>query len=64
MNKCPACKELITPSGLSYKVSAGFLDADGVFHDDISIIVHKECQSNYTYNPFEEIEKDMKDGKL
>mgnify|MGYP001243571505 CR=1 FL=1 len=64
MIKCPICKELISPSSLSYKISAGFLDGDGVFHEDVSLVVHKECQSNWVYNPFEEIEKDMKDGKL
>ena len=61
MKKCPACNKLISPSALSYKASAGFLDIDGVFHDDAVIIIHTECL-DYTFNPFEEIEKNMKEG--
>ena len=64
MIKCPVCKELITPSSVSYKVSCGFLGIDGVFHEDVSIITHKECKENYTYNIFENLEKIIKDGEI
>lgn len=62
MINCPVCKEPITSSSMSYKASAGFLDEDGVFHEDVSIILHVGCHQEYTYDPFVKIEQDMKDG--
>ena len=62
MINCPVCQKPISPSTLSYKASAGFLDIDGVFHEDAKIIVHAECQNSYTYDVFNKLEQDMKDG--
>ena len=62
MKKCPACKELISHSALSYKVSAGFQNEDGSFHEDIELVVHQECSHDYTFNPFIILEKRLKDG--
>ena len=63
MKKCPICNKLISPSTLSYIASAGFCDIDGTFHDDAIVIIHAGCL-DYTFNPFEVIEKSMKDGEL
>ena len=46
---------------MSYKTSSGFLDEDGIFHEDVSVVVHFEC-SNDSFNPVVVIEKSMKDG--
>ena len=62
MINCPVCKKPITSSTLSYKASAGFLDEDGVFHEDVKIILHVGCHQQYTYDPFIKIEQDMKNG--
>tara|TARA_Y100000004_G_scaffold56902_1_gene63310 strand:+ start:3218 stop:3406 length:189 start_codon:yes stop_codon:yes gene_type:complete len=62
MIKCPVCNELITPSSVSYKASSGFLDSDGTFHEQDSVIIHKECHYNYFYNPFEKLEEDVKNS--
>tara|TARA_R110002110_G_scaffold69543_6_gene187405 strand:+ start:742 stop:936 length:195 start_codon:yes stop_codon:yes gene_type:complete len=64
MIKCPVCQKLISPSSISYKASSGFLDVDGVFHEDASIITHKECKENYIYNIFESLEKIIRDGDI
>ena len=54
MIKCPNCKELIGASSVSYKASRGFLDKDGTFHEDISIIMHLECaEINDVYGELE-----------
>jgi hypothetical protein len=47
---------------MSYKASAGFLDEDGIFHEDVKIIIHVGCHQQYTYDLFVKIEQDMKDG--
>ena len=47
MINCPVCKEPITSSSISYKASAGFLDEDGVFHEDVKIIIHVGCHQQY-----------------
>ena len=62
MIKCPKCKELIGPSAPCYKASRGFLDEDGIFHEDEAIIMHMECYYDFTYEPFSEIEKKIKDN--
>ena len=62
MIKCPVCNELITSSSVSYKASSGFLDSDGTFHEQDSVIMHKECHYNYFYNPFEKLEEDAKNS--
>ena len=59
---CPKCKEIIGPTAPVYKASRGFVDIDGTFHDDESVVVHMECHSDYTYNPFEHIEEIIKEG--
>ena len=64
MVKCKVCEELIGPTAVSYKASSGFLDKDGVFHEDITIFLHRECHNDYVYSPFAAIEKSMKDGEL
>lgn len=56
MIKCTVCKELISPSSVSYKASSGFVNLDGSFHEQDSIIVHVECHHDYFYNAFEELE--------
>ena len=61
MVECPVCNRLITSSVMSYKTSSGFLDEDGIFHEDVSVVVHFEC-SNDSFNPVEAIEKSMKEG--
>ena len=47
---------------LAYKASSGFLDKDDVFHEDIQVLVHRECHNDYVYSPFNEIEKSLKEG--
>ena len=48
MIKCRVCKELIGPTAVAYKASSGFLDKDDVFHEDIKVLVHRECQYRIT----------------
>ena len=60
MIKCRVCKELIGPTAVAYKASSGFLDKDDVFHEDIQVLVHRECHNDYVYSPFNEIEKSLK----
>ena len=62
MIKCRVCKELIGPTAVAYKASSGFLDKDDVFHEDIKVLVHRECHNDYMYSPFNEIEKSLKEG--
>ena len=62
MIKCPICEKLVGTSSVAYKASSGFLDEDGIFHDDIFIIIHKECKDNYLYGPFEKIEEEIKNS--
>ena len=62
MIKCRVCKELIGPTAVAYKASSGFLDKDDVFHEDIHVLVHRECHNDYIYSPFNEIEKSLKEG--
>ena len=62
MIKCRVCKELIGPTAVAYKASSGFLDKDDVFHEDIQVVVHRECHNDYVYSPFNEIEKSLKEG--
>ena len=64
MVKCPACKELISRSSMSYKISSGFYNEDGSFKEDVILIVHSECVTGYDFNPFSIIEKGLKDGEL
>ena len=64
MIKCPACKELISHSSLSYKVSAGFLNTDGTFQEDTMVIIHAECVNDYSFNPVIALEKKLKDGEF
>ena len=62
MTKCRVCGELISPSSVSFKASSGFLDIDGVFHEDAIVIIHRECHSNYLFNPFDKLEEDITGG--
>jgi hypothetical protein len=62
MIKCSVCEKLIGSTSLSYKASAGFLDSDGVFHEDSIVIIHRDCYHDYMYSPFEDIERRMKEG--
>jgi hypothetical protein len=64
MITCPACKQLISHSSLSFKTSAGFLNPDGSFQEDVKVIIHSECAHNYLYNPFTKLEEKLKDGEL
>ena len=63
MIQCPKCKELIGTSAPVYKAARGFVDKDGNFYEDESVIVHIDCYYEYTFNPFEVLEQIMKDGK-
>jgi len=54
MTTCEKCKELIGPSAPVYKASRGFVDKDGSFFEDESIVFHMECY--HSYDPFEAIE--------
>ncbi len=63
MIKCPKCKELIGPSAPVYKASRGFVDKDGNFYEDESVIIHIDCYYEYTYNPFEAVERAIIEGK-
>tara|TARA_Y100000004_G_scaffold158131_1_gene184268 strand:+ start:1955 stop:2143 length:189 start_codon:yes stop_codon:yes gene_type:complete len=62
MIKCPVCKELISPSSIAYKASCGFVSEDGSFHEQESVLIHRECHYDYTYNPFSELEELLKNG--
>jgi len=62
MIKCPKCKELIGPSAPIYKASRGFIDADGIFFEDESVVVHIECSYDYTVNPFDILETRIKES--
>ena len=59
MNRCPVCKDLISINAVALKASSGFVDREGEFHDDASIVFHKDCYYNYLFNPFEQLEIDM-----
>jgi|TARA_R110000824_G_scaffold38267_9_gene117073 hypothetical protein len=59
MTKCAKCKELIGGSAPAYKASRGFIDIDGIFHDDEGVVIHMECLS-HTFNPFQYIENKIK----
>lgn len=62
MIKCPKCKELIGPSAPCYKASRGFIDSDGIFYEDETIVLHMECYYHYTFDPFDEIESNIKNS--
>ena len=62
MMTCPACKELITPNSSTYKASSGFIDLEGNYFEDKNIIVHRDCCYEYLYNPFDELEEDLKNS--
>lgn len=62
MIKCRVCGELIGPTALSYKATSGFLDKDGTFNEDCSVMIHQGCHHEYMYSPFEDIEKIMKES--
>ena len=57
MIKCPVCGKLISPSAPIYKVSRGFLDADGVVFEDSEVIFHQECSD--LIQPYVMLEEDM-----
>ena len=54
MTICDKCKELIGPSAPVYKASRGFVDKDGNFYEDESVMFHMECY--HSYDPFEAVE--------
>ena len=43
MIKCPVCQELISINAPTYKCSRGFVDKNGYFLEDISVVFHQEC---------------------
>ena len=47
---------------MSFKISSGFLNTDGTFQEDVTIIIHSECASDYSFDAFATIEKKLKDG--
>lgn len=57
MIKCPVCGTLISPSAPIYKVSRGFLDADGVVYEDSDVIFHQECSDSI--EPYLVLEADI-----
>lgn len=60
MIKCPCCGELITPNCTVYRASTGFVDTEGLYYEDASVLVHQECYYDYLYNPFDKLEEDYK----
>ena len=46
MIKCPVCQELISPNAPTYKCSRGFVDKDGMFLEDVSVVFHQECSDS------------------
>tara|TARA_R100001594_G_scaffold13276_5_gene28775 strand:+ start:5790 stop:5978 length:189 start_codon:yes stop_codon:yes gene_type:complete len=62
MTKCPACSELITPNCTVFKASIGFIDLDGNFFEDKCIVIHRECNYDYLFNPIEKLENDIKNS--
>ena len=62
MTRCPVCKDLISPNAVSLKASCGFIDEDGEFHDDVKIVFHRDCWHNYLFNPFEQLELELRDS--
>tara|TARA_R100000458_G_scaffold50799_1_gene51125 strand:- start:914 stop:1108 length:195 start_codon:yes stop_codon:yes gene_type:complete len=64
MIKCSACKELISNTSMSYKISSGFYNEDGSFQEDVTLIIHSECVMDYNFHPFSVIEKRLKDGDV
>ena len=61
MTICSKCNELIGPSAPVYKASRGFIDKDGCFYEDETVIFHIECY-HYTYNPFDVIEEKIRNS--
>mgnify|MGYP003115371147 FL=1 len=57
MIKCPVCGELISPSAPVYRVSRGFLDADGIMFEDADVIFHQECAD--LIEPYVILEEDV-----
>ena len=49
---------------MSFKISSGFLNEDGSFQEDVTLIVHSECIMDYNFHPFSIIEKKLKDGEV
>ena len=62
MIKCPVCQELISPNAPTYKCSRGFVDSDGSFFEDESIVVHIDCYHDYMFNPFGTLEEIIKNN--
>ena len=62
MTKCAKCNEIIGPSAPVYKASRGFVDLDGNFLDDESIVVHIDCYHDYMFNPFGTLEEIIKEN--
>ena len=61
MIKCPKCKEIIGPSAPAYKASRGFIDSDGIFHEDEAVIAHMDCSYDYTLDLFNVLEERLKE---
>lgn len=62
MIKCPKCKEIIGPSAPVYKASRGFVDCDGFFYEDESVVLHIECSYSYSVNAFDILETRIKES--
>ena len=60
MIRCPKCKEAICPSAPVYRASRGFVNQDGDFFEDESVVIHIECSYDYTINPFDVLEERIK----
>ena len=60
MIKCPACQEIIGVNAPTYKCSRGFVDKDGFFLEDASVVFHQECSG--TMQPYELLEEYIRDN--
>ena len=58
-------KSAYTPTGrpAGWHWMAEFVDKDGNFYEDESVIIHIDCYYEYTYNPFEAVEQAIIEGK-
>ena len=62
MTICSKCKKIAVSYAPVYKASRGFVDSDGQFFEDESVIIHQECYYDYTYEPFVALENIIKNN--
>jgi len=60
MIKCPVCQKLISINAPTYKCSRGFVDKDGYFLEDASVVFHQECSG--AIQPYALLEEYIKDN--